>query len=171
MLFRSSIGVIFNVSNLEGLFAKIGYKSDPIKSGKYKDIGSPSRAMTKEEHDLLQALIMDAYGQFVKAVSDGRKIPEEDVRKLAQGQIYSGTQAKELKLVDELGDSEDAIALAGKLGGISGKPKLRSGVEHISDIFDMLDSRFSGGVLGTADLARQLSSRAHGGIEYRWQGW
>ncbi|MBI3552940.1 MAG: signal peptide peptidase SppA [Elusimicrobia bacterium] len=165
-----SIGVIFNVSNLEGLFSKIGYKSDPIKSGKYKDIGSPSRAMTKEERDLLQTLIMDAYGQFVAAVSTGRKIPEDEVRKLAQGQIYSGSQALQNKLVDMLGDSEDAIELAGKLGGISGKPKLRRDVEHISDIFDMLDSAFGGGLLGRSSLAEKLSPAVHYGLEYRAPG-
>jgi protease-4 len=165
-----SIGVIFNVSNLEGLFAKVGYKSDPIKSGKFKDIGSPARAMTKDEHDLLQNLIMDAYGDFVTAVSTGRKIPEDKVRELAQGQIYSGSQALKLNLVDALGDSEDAIEMAAKLGGISGKPKLRRDVEHISDLFDMLDSRFEGGLIGKLGLAQPLAAIQMHGMLYMAPG-
>jgi protease-4 len=166
-----SIGVIFNTTNMEGLFGKIGVKMDPIKSGKFKDIGSPSRAMTKDEHDLLQALIMDAYGQFVTAVATGRKMSEADVRKLADGRVFSGSQALQNKLVDAVGDSQDAIELAGKLGGISGKPKLRQSTERISDIFDMLDSKYGGGLLGHSSLIQELSPSAHAGLEYRWAGW
>src|SRR3989338_7656535 len=137
-----SIGVIFSVSNLEGLFQKVGYKQDPIKSGKHKDIGSPARPMTPEERAILQSLIDDAYGQFVEAVADGRKMTVEQVRPLADGRIYSGNQAKELGLVDALGDSIDATKLAALLGGIKDeKPRVRRDTEKLNDIFELLESR------------------------------
>jgi protease-4 len=165
-----SIGVIFSVSNLEGLFGKIGYKMEPIKSGKYKDIGSPARTMTKEERELLQAMIDDAYGQFLGAVADGRGMPPEQVKPLADGRIYTGQQALEVKLVDALGDSEDAASLAGKLGGISGKPRIRRNTERISDIFEMLDARFHGLLQAQAPILGELSGAERFGLEYRWRG-
>ncbi|MBI5241559.1 MAG: signal peptide peptidase SppA [Elusimicrobia bacterium] len=165
-----SIGVIFSVSNLEGLFGKVGYKMEAIKSGKFKDIGSPARPMTKEERELLQAMIDDAYGQFLKAVADGRGMPAEQVRPLADGRIYTGQQALDAKLVDAVGDSDDAAALAGKLGGISGKPRVRRDVERISDIFEMLDARFHGLLQVQAPILGELSGAERFGLEYRWRG-
>ncbi len=167
-----SIGVIFNVSNMEGLFAKVGYKSDPIKSGKHKDIGSPARAMTAEEHKILQDLIDDAYGQFVQAVADGRHMKVEDVKPLADGRIYSGNQAKLNGLVDELGDSEDAIKLAARLGGIKDeKPKVRRDVEKLNDLFEMLESR-ARLTLGVGPLSVPLpESMTTHGMLYMWSGW
>jgi protease-4 len=165
-----SIGVIFNTTNLQGLFAKIGLKMDPIKSGAHKDIGSPARPMTPEEKKILQDLIDDAYGQFVQAVADGRRMPVEKVKPLADGRIYSGSQALKLGLVDQLGDSADAVELAGKLGGIQGKPKVRRDTERFSDLFEMLESRFSGRLTaGAPDLLESL--KPHAGLEYRWAGW
>jgi len=166
-----SIGVIFSVSNLEGLFGKIGYKMEAIKSGKFKDIGSPARAMTKEERDLMQALIMDAYGQFVAAVSAGRNLPVDKVKVLAQGQIYTGSQALEHNLVDKLGDSDDAVALAAKLGGIAGRPKVRRDTERLSDLFEMLEARFNGVLAGHSALLDKLKPEDRMGLEYRWNGW
>jgi protease IV len=163
-----SIGVIFNVSNLEGLFSKVGYKSDPIKSGKHKDIGSPARPMTAEERNILQALIMDAYGQFVGAVAEGRRLPEDEVRRLADGRIYTGKQALDNKLVDKLGDSVDAVELAAQLGGIQGRPKVKRDVEKISDIFDLLESRFDG-LIGRSSVLDRLVPAARFGLEYRWE--
>jgi len=167
-----SIGVIFSVSNLEGLFGKIGYKMDAIKSGKFKDIGSPARPMTKEERELLQKMIDDAYGQFLQAVADGRGAPVEKVRPLAEGLIYTGQQAVQTdpKLVDVLGDSDDAVALAGKMGGIAGKPRVRRDTERISDIFEMLDARFHGLLQAQAPILGELSGAERFGLEYRWRG-
>jgi protease-4 len=168
-----SIGVIFPVANMEGLFAKIGYKADPVKSGKNKDIGSPSRAMTAEERKILQDLIDDAYGQFIQAVADGRKLPLETVRPIADGRIYSGNQALKLKLVDQIGDSVDAIKLAAQLGGIpDAKPRVRRDVERLNDIFEMLDSRarISFG-LGNVSLSlpEGMMAQSHGML-YLWSG-
>jgi protease-4 len=166
-----SIGVIFPVSNLEGLFSKIGYKTDPIKSGPHKDIGSPARPMTAEERKIMQDLIDDAYGQFVAAVGSGRGMAEEKVRVLADGRIYSGRQALASGLVDALGDSTDAVELAGKLGNISGKPKVKRDTEKFSDLFELLESRFLGLPAAWSSAAALVERiKPHEGLEYRWNG-
>lgn len=105
-----SIGVIFHLLNLSEIEKKIGIAPMTVKSGQFKDMGTMDRAPTKEEQELLQALIMDSYDQFVTAVSEGRKMDREQVKKLADGRIYSGRQALKLKLVDALGGYDDALA-------------------------------------------------------------
>lgn len=169
-----SIGVIFEVTNMQGLFAKVGFKMDPIKSGAHKDIGSPARAMTPEERKIMQDLIDDTYLQFVQAVADGRKMSVAQVKPLADGRIFSGTQAIKNGLVDELGDSHDALMLAAKLGGISdAKPRVRRDGEKFSDIFEMLETRarISFGVGPVSiPLLDALSAQTHGML-YMWQGW
>ncbi|UPT73122.1 MAG: signal peptide peptidase SppA [Elusimicrobiota bacterium] len=167
-----SIGVIFNVGNMEGLFAKVGYKSDPIKSGKHKDIGSPARPMTAEERQILQSLIDDAYGQFVQAVADGRKLSVEEVKPLADGRIYSGNQALQLKLVDQLGDSLDATKLAAELGGIKDeKPRVRRDTEKLNDIFELLETRARLTLgLGPAGVTVDAAKAMPRGLLYAWSG-
>lgn len=113
-----SMGVILKFANLEGLFDKIGYKNEVVKSGRLKDIGSPSRAMTEEERQMLQGMIDNVQGQFVKAVSESRSLPEEEVKKIADGRIFSGEQAKDLGLIDQLGNFNDAVILAAGLAGM-----------------------------------------------------
>ncbi|WP_054948714.1 signal peptide peptidase SppA [Numidum massiliense] len=113
-----SIGVIMESYNLSELADKVGIKSVVIKSGKMKDIGSLFREMTKEERDVLQQLVDESYDRFVEVVATGRDLPEAEVRKIADGRVYTGQQAKKLKLVDELGTLDDAIAEAEKMAGI-----------------------------------------------------
>ncbi|MBI5886795.1 MAG: signal peptide peptidase SppA [Deltaproteobacteria bacterium] len=119
-----SIGVIVEFMNVEELLAKIGLKGRVIKSGKFKDTGSPLREMTPEEERLLQDVINDVNSQFIKAVADGRGLSVEEVGRIADGRVFSGAQARSLKLVDELGDLTDAINLSAKLAGIKGKPNV-----------------------------------------------
>lgn len=119
-----SIGVIAHFSNVEELLKKIGLKSSIIKSGKYKDIGSPLREMTQDEKRLFQGVIDDIYDQFLEAVSTNRNIPKEKVADIADGRIFTGRQALKMKLVDFLGDKEYAINLAAKLSGIEGEPEV-----------------------------------------------
>jgi protease-4 len=119
-----SIGVIMEFANIEELFKKIGLSAYVIKSGEYKDVGSPLRKMTPKERKLLQDFIDNVYEQFVKAVAEGRKMPEKEVRAIADGRIFSGEQAQQLGLLDSLGSMEDAIALAAQLGGIEGEPSV-----------------------------------------------
>ncbi len=117
-----SIGVIVEFIDAQDLLAKIGLKGYVVKSGKYKDTGSPLRKMEKDEKDLLQGVINDVNGQFIKAVAEGRHMKIEDVTAIADGRIFSGSQARERGLVDSLGDLTDAINLSAQMAGIKGKP-------------------------------------------------
>lgn len=117
-----SIGVIMQFLNLEDLMKWARVKSEVIKSGPYKDIGNPSRPLTAQEKKLLGDLTRNVYEQFVGAVAEGRHMNKSDVEDLADGRIYSGRQALDEGLVDEMGDLQDAIQVAGRLGGISGEP-------------------------------------------------
>ncbi len=117
-----SISAIMHFANAEDLLKKIGLKSSVIKSGKYKDIGSPAREMSDEEKQILQALVDDIYFQFIDVVAQDRKIPHEEVKKLADGRIFTGRQALLHKLIDFLGDRSFAVRLAGKMAGIKGTP-------------------------------------------------
>jgi protease IV len=119
-----SIGVIVQLANAEELLRKIGVASTAITSGPFKDSGNPTRPLRPEERQVFQALVDDVYQQFVEAVSQGRQMPVEEARRLADGRIYTGRQAKELRLVDELGTFQDAITYTATTVGISGKPTL-----------------------------------------------
>ncbi|RJP93977.1 MAG: signal peptide peptidase SppA [Desulfobacteraceae bacterium] len=116
-----SIGVILGYTNFESLFEKIGLYPVVIKSGEYKDIGSPVRKMTEPEQALLQEFSDNVHRQFIRDVATGRQQSEEEIRKIADGRIFSGETAKSLGLVDRLGNLEDAIEWAGELGGIEGE--------------------------------------------------
>jgi len=119
-----SIGVIMAFSNFEELMKKLGLKTTVIKSGKFKDVGSPVRELTEEERKILQNVSDDIHGQFIEAVAKGRNLKIESVKELADGRIFSGRQAKESGLIDELGTLEDAISYATKLAGIKDKAKI-----------------------------------------------
>jgi protease-4 len=119
-----SIGVIVESLNVEDLFRKIGLRPEVIKSGRHKDIGSPFRKMNPEEKRLLQGVLDNVHEQFIRAVAEGRRLPLEKVRSLADGRIFSGDQAKTMGLVDELGNLQDTIALAAKMAGIQGEPEV-----------------------------------------------
>lgn len=114
-----SIGVYMPYMNTEELFKKIGISSSKIKSGPYKDILSSDRPMTPEEQAILQNIVNEIYNQFVVTVAAGRKMEESKVRELADGRVYTGLQAKNLGLVDEIGDYYDALAAAGELAQIT----------------------------------------------------
>lgn len=125
-----SIGVYMPYMNTEELFKKIGITSNKIKSGPYKDIMSSDRPMTPEEQAILQNIVNEIYEQFVTTVAVGRKMEESKVKSLADGRVYTGLQAKNLGLVDEIGDYYDALAAAGKLGkikpGADGLPPVKA---------------------------------------------
>jgi len=161
-----SIGVIFSVSNFEGLMKKVGMKSEVVKSGKFKDMGSMSREMTLEERKLLQAMIDDSYEQFVAAVSEGRRLETGKVKKLADGRIYTGRQAKEAGLVDKLGDLQDAVSEAGELAKIGRNPRVLSDSDPLESILSLMDSRMPfSGAKSLAEAAGAAPS-----LEYRWYG-
>jgi len=139
-----SIGVLMKFTNMEGLMGKVGMKAYTLKSGQFKDIGSPVRPMTEQDQLMLQGVIDSTYGQFVAAVSEGRKLPVEEVKVLADGRIYTGEQAKALKLVDKLGNLEDAIAEAGRLAGLKGEPQLIRPSKKKKLLLDMLVEESAG---------------------------
>ncbi len=116
-----SIGVIMGYTNFQEVFQKIGLTPVVIKSGEFKDIGSPVREMTETEKKILQDFVDRVHRQFVNDASKGRGVDFEKMLALADGRIFSGEEAKELGLIDRLGNLEDAVAWAGHLGGIKGK--------------------------------------------------
>lgn len=105
-----SIGVIMQSTDFSGLAEKYGVKFNTIKSGKYKDIMSPTKEMTDEEEDILQSMVDEMYDEFVQVIVDGRDMDEEKVRELGDGRVYTGKQAEENGLVDEVGDFDDTLA-------------------------------------------------------------
>jgi protease-4 len=133
-----SIGVIMQFVNVRDLIEKIGLKGMVVKSGAYKDIGSPLREMKAEERELLQGVIDNVHSQFIGAVAEGRKMERESVAKIADGRIFSGEQAKSLGLVDAIGNLEDAVADAGKLAKIEGEPRVITPPKKKLSILELL---------------------------------
>lgn len=121
-----SIGVIMQFTKMKGLYEKIGLEQQVIKSGQFKDAGSIFRDLTEEEKDVLQGTVDDVYNQFVDAIVKSREehLNRDEIVKLADGRIFSGKQAQTHKLIDNLGNLQDAIQIAGVLGNIEGTPKI-----------------------------------------------
>jgi protease-4 len=154
-----SIGVIMEIPNVEGLLNKVGIKTEIVKSGRHKDLASSFRSLSEEDRKILQDVLDDVHGQFISAVAEGRKMPLEEVKKLADGRVFTGRQAKELGLVDELGSLQDAITISARLAGIKGEPEVVTRKKKLS-LFDILrgglDERLDG-VLPTIKLKYLLS--------------
>ena len=120
-----SIGVILETVTFYDFMDKYGLGSETITSGKYKDTGSPLRPMRPDERALLEEMLMDVYRQFVTDIASARSMDEDEIKQLADGRVYTGAQAVELGLVDELGNFYDAVDKAAELGKITGRPKLK----------------------------------------------
>ncbi len=120
-----SIGVIAMHENFAGLFNKIGIETETIKSGKLKDMGAPTGPLTDDARQVMTALVKQVYAQFVDAVSKGRKMDRAAVIALADGRVYTGEQAKQNGLIDQLGGMSEALTEAGKRAGIKGKPAIK----------------------------------------------
>jgi len=154
-----SIGVIMQLSNFEELMKKVGVKGINIKSGANKDIGSPFQPLSAEGREILQSLVDNVHSQFVAAVAQGRGMEESQVRKLADGRVYSGAQAKQLGLIDQFGGLQDAIELAARRAGLEGEPAVyysRPEQEHWWERIFM-------GVFG-----QRLPGRERGWLRYEW---
>jgi protease-4 len=132
-----SIGVVMQFSNFEELLKKIGIKGVVLKSGEHKDIGSPFREMTPEEKRIMQEVLNNVHQQFIQAVAEGRKLDRSKVAEIADGRILTGEQAKNLGLVDRLGNLQDTIDITAKLAGIVGKPNVLYPKKKIS-IWELL---------------------------------
>ncbi len=120
-----SIGVRMELMKYMDLLDKIGVEVRNLTSGPFKDTGSPFREMRPEERELLEGIINQMYDQFVEDVARGRNMDEKRVRELADGRIYTGQQALDNGLIDEIGNFYRAVELAGELGGIEGEPKIK----------------------------------------------
>jgi protease-4 len=114
-----SIGVVLEIPNIEKLLKKVGVETETIKSGAYKDTGSIYRPLTPEEKEYLREKVKLIHDQFIKAISEERKIPIEKVKEFADGRIFTGEEALSLGLVDELGNFWDAVNEAKKLAKIT----------------------------------------------------
>jgi len=157
-----SIGVIMEFPNVQELMKTVGVKSAVVKSGKFKDIGSPVRPMTVEEKGILQGVIDDVYDQFISTISEDRHMDKNDVRVISDGRIFSGRKAKELGLVDEIGSIQESIEAAAKLCNIKNYEVLEK--KEKSGISKLLNGLFEGSLFS----ARSFSSLCFRGIEYRW---
>lgn len=142
-----SLGVIMNLPNFHRIAEKIGFEMMTVKSGKFKDVGNSFREMTEEERAFLQATIERVEEDFVQAVAKGRGLAVENVREFADGRVILGSQAKELKLVDDFGDVYDAARVALELSGVplaAGEmPKLYYPMDKLSQVkrlFNAVDS-------------------------------
>ena len=119
-----SIGVVMQLPNLGPLLKKIGVKTTVVKSGRYKDIGSITREMSDDERQLMQEVLDDVHMQFIEAVAKSRKLPMEKVTSIADGRVFTGRQALEHGLIDQLGNLSVAVTEATRLAGIKEKPYL-----------------------------------------------
>jgi protease-4 len=135
-----SIGVIMQMANFEELMKKVGVNYVVIKAGKFKDMGNFARPMSPDERRVLQEMLDNVHGQFIDAVAAGRKLDRAQVVQFADGRIFSGTQAKALKMVDALGGLEDAVGAAAKLAGIPSPPSVMAPRRRFS-IMDLLRSQ------------------------------
>ena len=159
-----SIGVIMEFVQLQELFEKIGVSLEVLKSGEFKDIGSPHRKMSERDKEVIKGLISDVQNQFVSAVARGRSLSKEKVQEIADGSILSGAKAKELGLVDMLGNFQDAVDLAKKMTGIKGEAKLVYPKKQASRLWDMILQNT------TESLYRALKNTLKTNLEYRWTG-
>ncbi len=145
-----SIGVILEMPNFEGLMKKIGVESTVIKSGAHKDLISPFRKLGDQERTILQRVMDDVHDQFIQAVADGRGLEKATVAAIADGQVFTGRQAKDNGLVDDIGTFEDAIKVTGELAGIVGRPVVVEPKKHFS-LRDWITTIFRGRMGALAD--------------------
>ncbi|WP_298035844.1 signal peptide peptidase SppA [uncultured Desulfuromonas sp.] len=159
-----SIGVIMEFTSVQELLGKIGLSSQVVKSGQHKDIGSPLREMTEEDRTILQGVIDDVHVQFVHAVAEGRGLPVEEVASLADGRIFTGRQAMEAGLVDDLGNLQDAVVAAAEYAGLDGEPRI---VYPPKDKGEVLEYFIQEAVSG---FGRGLQERTGTGLQFLWPG-
>lgn len=136
-----SIGVILSYTRYGEALEQFGLEQEVFKSGEFKDIASPNREPTEEEQQILQDYIEEGYDQFVNVIVEGRDLPEDEVREIGDGRIYTGQQAQDLGLVDEVGDLEDAAGIARDLADIEEAEVVR--YEDTPGLFDSLQARLA----------------------------
>ncbi len=161
-----SIGVIMSFPDYRELMGKIGVKTEVVKSGQFKDIGSSARAFSAADRELLQGMIDDVHSQFVQAISEGRKIPIDRLSPYVDGRIFTGRQALAIGLIDELGTFNDAINYAGKVTGLGESPDLIYPEPERTDFIERLIQGAASRYLGV-DFSRKITI----GPQYLWNGY
>lgn len=151
-----SIGVMVEYSSPQELFTKIGLKFDTIASGEFKGLGSWGEPMTERQRQHMQEIVNDFHSMFVDLVAKTRNIETEKVRELADGRMFTGSQAIAAGLVDELGDLEDAVQYAGRRAGIEGKPRIIRATERQYRLPDILDQL---GIPAWGDIGQHAFSK------------
>lgn len=160
-----SIGVIFQIPNFTGVMKWAGVQMNVITAGKMKDAGSPFREMAPEERQYFEGVLADVHEQFIKDIADGRAMKPEDVRPYADGRVFSGRQAKEYKLVDELGGLQDAVDGVAKLAGLEGEPKMEYPAQEKKLLRELLGEEASSIVRGATKEA--LNEVGGTGLQFR----
>jgi protease-4 len=165
-----SIGVVMITVNAQGLMEKIGVAPLAIKSGPMKDAGSPFRALTPEERQVFQGLIDDMYGRFVKLIAESRKIPEDKVRALGDGRIYTAGQALQLKLIDRIAYLDEVIGMARQAAGVDEarvvmyhRPK-----EYRESIYAAVPTEAPSALAALSQLGGALGGGASPRLMYLW---
>lgn len=159
-----SIGVIMQSVNYSELADKYGVKFETIKTGPYKDIMSGSREMTEGDRKILQSMVDDSYGRFLKVVADGRNMPMNQVKKVADGRVMNGSQAVKAGLADEFGYTEDAIAAMKKEKGLTGAKVYEYGSnDSITSLFATKMQSLLGGGSVEAQVIQQVLSNTQNG--------
>jgi protease IV len=163
-----SIGVISQFPNVKGLAERLDVKMETVKSGSLKDAGNPFREMTPEDRAYWQALVDRVHGQFMAAVAEGRGLEVARVRKIADGRVITGAEAKELGLVDALGNFYDAVDLAKEEAGLSGEPHLVYPPEERGRFLEQLVGNAAGAVAGavSARVGREARAAAQPGLYF-----
>lgn len=159
-----SIGVIAEWVNYGELLRWAKLKDITFKAGEFKDTGSPTRELTPAERQYLQELINDMHGQFIRAVADGRHVKVEDIQPMANGKVWTGQQAKPMKLVDEIGDFQAAVKDTAKAVGIKGEPTLIKAEKERKTLLDLLFGDISEWLPDRSKLLEQ-----HVGFYYLWK--
>jgi protease-4 len=163
-----SIGVVSQFANLTGLAERFDVKMETVKSGKLKDAGNPFRDMTPEDRAYWQALIDRVYAQFLRAVVEARKLPEADVRAVADGRVFTGEEAKERGLVDQLGNFYDAVELAKQEAKLTGEPHLVYPPDERGRFLQQLMGDAAGALVSGVreGLAREASAAQEPGLYF-----
>jgi protease-4 len=158
-----SIGVIFMHFNVRPLLETVKVEETTLKTGKYKDTFSPFRAITEQDREEVQGISDDVYSQFIRAVAEGRGLKEDEVRKMADGRIYTGRRAKELHLIDELGGFQEAVAKAWQLAEQTGEPRMQMPPKDVNvSLRDLMRGAFEGAAAGVSNGVR---GAAHSGLQ------
>jgi protease IV len=158
-----SIGVIMEIPDASELMDKVGVRVQTVMSAEHKDVGSPFRPLGPGDRAILDTLVLDVYGQFVDVVAQERGIERGEVERLADGRILSGRQALDARLIDRLGNREDALAAAGEMAGLGRRPRTIRPPEPRITILDLL---FGRGALGTLGRLVPIDPAATPAVKY-----